>query len=65
MMKEHTPCYKRESNPHPTSDFMIMAKKRTYREIDHINDVDGPATNTTIHGAITAPSPVKKGRNSI
>ena len=65
MMKEHTPCYKRESNPHPTSDFMIMAKKRTYREIDHIDDVDGPATNTTIHGAITALSPVKKGRNSI
>ena len=38
-----------------------MAKKRTYEEIDHIDDVDGPATNTTIHGAITA---VKKGRNS-
>ena len=42
-----------------------MAKKRTYEEIDHIDDVDGPATNTTIHGAITALSPVKKGRNSL
>ena len=42
-----------------------MAKKRTYEEIDHIDNVDGPATNTTIHGAITALSPVKKGRNSL
>ena len=42
-----------------------MAKKRTYKEIDHIDDVAGPATNATIHGAITALSPVKRGRNSI
>lgn len=64
-MQEHTHHYKSESNTHPTFDFMIMVKKRTYKEIDHIDDVDGPATNTTFHGAITALSPVKKGRNSI
>jgi hypothetical protein len=59
-MQEHTHRYKSESNTHATFDFMIMAKKRTYKEIDHIDDVDSPATNTTIHGAITALSPGKK-----
>ena len=65
MMQEHTHCYKSKSNTHPSIDFMIMAKKRTYKEIDQIDDVDSPATNTTIHGAITALSPVKEGRNSL
>ena len=60
-MQEHTHRYKSESNTHATFDFMIMAKKRTYKEIDYIDDVDSPATNTTIHGAITA-TPGTKGR---
>ena len=61
-MQEHTHRYKSGNKPHPTLDFTIMAKKRTYEEIDHIDNVDGP---TTIYGAITALSPVKKGRNSL
>ena len=64
-MQEHTHCYKSKRNTRPSFDFMIMAKKRTYKKIDHIDDIDDPTTNTTIHGAITALSPVKKGRNCI
>ena len=40
-----------------------MAKKRTIREFDNIDD--GPAVNITIHGAVTSLSPVKRGRCSI
>ena len=42
-----------------------MARKRTHEAIEQIDDVDGPIANTSIHGAITSLSPVKKGRNSI
>ena len=42
-----------------------MAKKRTYSEISTLEDIKSPMSNTTIHGAITAISPVKKGRKSI
>ena len=42
-----------------------MARKRTYEDIDQLDDVDRPIVNTRIHGAITSISPIKRGRNSI
>ena len=36
--------------------------KRSYDEIENINDVDGPMSSTSIHGAVVTLSPVKKGR---
>ena len=44
---------------------ITMARKRTHEAIEQIDNVDGPIANTSIHGAITSLSPVKKGRNSI
>lgn len=42
-----------------------MAKKRVYsEEVDNLDEVK-TATNLTVHGAVTAISPVKKGRRSI
>ena len=40
-----------------------MARKRMHEAIEQIDDVDGPIVNTSIHGAITSLSPVKKGHN--
>ena len=37
-----------------------MAKK-SYDKIENINDVDGPMSSTSIHGAVVTLSPVKKG----
>ena len=40
-----------------------MATKRTYEEmeeIEKIDDVKGPKSSTSIHGAIVTLSPVKK-----
>ena len=34
-----------------------------HEAIEQIDDVDGPIANTSIHGAITLLSPVKKGHN--
>lgn len=42
-----------------------MAKKRVYsEEVDNLDEVK-TATNLTVHGAVTAISPVKKGTRSI
>ena len=41
-----------------------MAKKRSYEEIQNIDDVKGPISSTSIHGAVVTLSPVKKGRKS-
>ena len=38
-----------------------MAKKRSHEEIENIDDVDGPMSSTSIHGAVVTLSPVKKG----
>ena len=38
-----------------------MAKKRSYEEIENIDDVDGC---TSIHGAVVTLSPLKKGRKA-
>ena len=39
--------------------------KRSYDEIENINDVDGPMSSTSIHGAVVTLSPVKKGRKAV
>ena len=39
--------------------------KRNYDEIENINDVDGPMSSTSIHGAVVTLSPVKKGRKAM
>ena len=39
--------------------------KRSYDEIENINDVDGPMSSTSIHSAIVTLSPVKKGRKDM
>ena len=39
--------------------------KRSYDEIENINDVDGPMSSTSIHGAVVTSSPVKKGRKAM
>ena len=31
-----------------------MAKKRSHEEIENIDDVDGPMSSTSIHGAVVA-----------
>ena len=41
-----------------------MAKK-SYDEIENINDVDGPMSSTSIHGAVVTLSSVKKGRKAM
>ena len=41
-----------------------MAKKRSHHEIENIDDVDGPLSSTSIHGAVVTLSPVKKGRKA-
>ena len=43
----------------------IMARKRSYEDIERIDDVDGPISSTRMHGAIISLSPVKKGRKSM
>ena len=42
-----------------------MAKKRSHEEIENIDDVDGPMSSTSIHGAVVTLSPVKKGRKAM
>ena len=37
-------------------------KKGSPEKIENINDVDGPISSTSIHGAVVTLSPVKKGR---
>ena len=39
-----------------------MAKKRSFEEIDNLDDLDKPLANATVHGVVTSVSPVKKGR---
>ena len=39
-----------------------MAKKKTYEEIENIDDVDGPMSSTNIHGAVVRLLLVLKGR---
>ena len=39
--------------------------KRSYDEIENINDVDGPMSSTSIHGAVVTLSLVKKGRKAM
>ena len=42
-----------------------MAKKRSHEEIENIDDVDGPMSSTSIHGAVVTLLPVKKGRKAM
>lgn len=42
-----------------------MSRKRTFEEIDKIDNVDQASTSTSIHGAVTSLSPIKKGRKSL
>ena len=42
-----------------------MAKKRSYEEIENIDEVNGPISSTQVHGAIISLSPVKRGRKSV
>ena len=42
-----------------------MAKTRSHEEIENIDDVDGPMSSTSIHGAVVTLSPVKKGRKAM
>ena len=42
-----------------------MAKKRSHEEIENIDDVDGPMSSTSIHGAVVTLSPVKKGQKAM
>ena len=36
--------------------------KRSYDEIENINDVDGPMSSTSIHGAVVTLSPGTRGQ---
>lgn len=40
-------------------------QKKTCSKFSSLEDIKSPMTNTTIHGAVTAISPIKKGRKSI
>ena len=40
----------------------MAKKKKTHEEIENIDDMDGPMSSTSIHGAVGRLSPVKKGR---
>ena len=42
-----------------------MANKRNHEEIENIDDVDGPISTTSIHGAVVRLLPVKKGRKAM
>ena len=42
-----------------------MAKKKSHDEIENIDDVNEPMSNTSIHGAVVTLSPVKKGRKAM
>ena len=42
-----------------------MAKKRSHKERENMDDVDGPMSSTSIHGAVVTLSPVKKGRKDM
>ena len=42
-----------------------MAKKRSHEEIENIDDMDGPMSSTSTHGAVVTSSPVKKGRKAM
>ena len=42
-----------------------MAKKRSHKEIENIDDVDGPMSSTSIHSAVVTLSFVKKGRKAM
>jgi len=41
--------------------FFIMVRKQTIKEADNITDLEKPMLNTSLHGAITSLSPIKKG----
>ena len=43
----------------------IMAKRRMCEEANSLDEVNSPVANVTVHGAVTAVSPVKKGKRSI
>ena len=42
-----------------------MARKQTIEEVDNITDLEKLMLNTSLHGAITSLSPIKKGRKSL
>ena len=66
MMQYHDPSsIKRQNFVSATLCNVIMARKRTYEDVERIDDVDGPISSTRMHGAIISLSPVKKGRKSI
>ena len=40
---------------------MLPSFRKKTHEIENIDDVDGPMSSTSIHGAVVRLSPVKKG----
>ena len=42
-----------------------MVHKQTIKEADNITDLEKPMLNTSLHGAITSLSPIKKGWKSL
>ena len=42
-----------------------IANKRYHEKIENVDDVDGPISTTSNHGAIVRLSPVKKGRKTM
>jgi len=45
--------------------FFIMVRKQTIKEADNITDLEKLMLNTSLHGAITSLSPIKKGGKSL
>ena len=45
--------------------FFIMVHKQTIKEADNITDLEKPMLNTSLHGAITSLSPIKKRWKSL
>ena len=43
----------------------MATRKRTIDEVEHLESLNKPQCNTSLHGAIASLSPVKKGRNSL
>ena len=43
----------------------MAKKKRSHEEIENIDDVDGPMSSTSIHGAVVTLLPVKKGQKAM
>jgi hypothetical protein len=58
-------CIAPTAEKNEREDYSMASQKRTIDGVEELESLIKPKSNTSIHGAITSLSPVKKGQNSL